>query len=306
MYTNTHLISIIIPVHGSSKTLSRTIESLLAQKLTRISVQIEILLVSDRCNMVTEELLEQLVRKYTIIKRFDSKSAGVNAARNTGISNAAGELLVFLDDDCILPDTDWIERLWKHFQEHDDTDALGGGYIVAGTDDLFDICWNELAAYHILSNLSARNRANALLGGNSAYPKRVFMEHGYFDTNISYGCAETEFIEKLVRNGGKVYYYDDISVYHITTASNKPLEYLIKNFRRGCGRSYIDNLNKVAAPNAIWDNTRLWFIEIVKIMRLNIYRKLFAGVILFTYSLSYWIGYSYGTLFYRFQGRLIR
>ena len=41
---------------------------------------------------------------------------GLSAARNTGISAATGDIVVFLDDDA-SPDPDWLQSLMAHFDK---------------------------------------------------------------------------------------------------------------------------------------------------------------------------------------------
>lgn len=99
-------VSIIVPIYNVEKYLEKCIYSILNQTYQNI----EILLVddcsTDRSGEIARKIeLEDTKCKY--IKR--EKNGGLSAARNTGIENATGEYLAFIDSD------DWVS---KHFIEH--------------------------------------------------------------------------------------------------------------------------------------------------------------------------------------------
>lgn len=96
------MISIIVPVYNSASTLSKCIESLLAQTYP----DLEILLIDDGskdtsgtiCDMYTSQ--DARIRTYHKVNR-----GGVSSARNLGITQAKGEYITFCDaDDSFMPD----------------------------------------------------------------------------------------------------------------------------------------------------------------------------------------------------------
>ena len=97
---NYELISIIVPCFNSGKTLTRTIESIKNQSWQKK----EIILVNDGSN--DEKTLEILnnYKSDRLVKIINQKNKGLSAARNTGVINAKGNYLYFLDSD------DWINE----------------------------------------------------------------------------------------------------------------------------------------------------------------------------------------------------
>lgn len=89
------MISIIVPVYNSEKTLKRCIESLLAQTYS----DIEILLVMDgpvdASIAIGKSYEEKDARIHVLIK----ENEGVSKARNYGLSHAKGEFIQFVDSD---------------------------------------------------------------------------------------------------------------------------------------------------------------------------------------------------------------
>lgn len=92
-------ISVIIPTFNSEKNIKRTIESVLNQNGNH---NLEILICDD-CS--TDNTLE-ICRNYDVKIFVNSEnSGGANRGRNTGIKNATGDVITFLDhDDEWMPD----------------------------------------------------------------------------------------------------------------------------------------------------------------------------------------------------------
>jgi len=94
------MISIIVPVYNASATLSRCVESVLAQRYT----DWELWLVDDGSTDGSGSLCDRWSRKDARIHTVHQPNAGPSAARNRGLASAQGETVSFLDaDDEIHP-----------------------------------------------------------------------------------------------------------------------------------------------------------------------------------------------------------
>lgn len=93
------LISIIIPIYNSEKTIQKTLNSVVNQTYSFF----EVLMIDDASNDESKEI----ALSYTKDERFKlislDKNKGVANARNIGIESANGEYICFLDSD------DWWE-----------------------------------------------------------------------------------------------------------------------------------------------------------------------------------------------------
>lgn len=106
------MISIIVPVYKSEKTLAGCLESLLAQTYGDIEVICVVDGSPDSCGDICDTYAERDSR-VKVIKR---ENGGVSSARNRGIEEASGEFLMFVDsDDTVLPE--YCEKMWKAHQE---------------------------------------------------------------------------------------------------------------------------------------------------------------------------------------------
>lgn len=99
------LVSIIIPVYNAADTLPMCIASLFAQTFR----DIELIFINDCSTDQTREVLLQSISEHQgadICARIidHELNKGVAAARNTGLENASGDYIYFVDAD------DWIEE----------------------------------------------------------------------------------------------------------------------------------------------------------------------------------------------------
>ena len=92
--------SIIVPVYNVEKYLPRCLDSVLDQEFD----DYEIIAVDDESPDNSIDILNEYQKKTEKLKIIRQKNKGLGGARNTGIKEAAGEYLIFLDsDDYISP-----------------------------------------------------------------------------------------------------------------------------------------------------------------------------------------------------------
>ena len=93
---NTHLVSIVVPVYNAARFIDETIQTVLDQTYANW----ELLLVDDKSTDESVKIIHKYQKKDERIKLFKlSENTGAAIARNTGIDNATGRYLAFLDAD---------------------------------------------------------------------------------------------------------------------------------------------------------------------------------------------------------------
>lgn len=103
------IISIVVPIYNSEKTIEKCIVSLIKQSYK----ELEIILVNDGSTDNSLGICRECSKIDKRIKVLDKDNAGVSSARNTGIENATGKYLMFCDSD------DWVNANWcQHFIEN--------------------------------------------------------------------------------------------------------------------------------------------------------------------------------------------
>lgn len=107
-------LSIIIPCYNVEKFVQKCTESILVQQ----GFDFEIILVNDGSKDNTLQFLENLAKKDIRIKIFTQENQGLSGARNTGIENAKGDYIMFVDaDDWLEPNA--FELISSHFNQED-------------------------------------------------------------------------------------------------------------------------------------------------------------------------------------------
>ena len=107
-------LSIIIPCYNVEKFVQKCTKSILVQK----GLEFEIILVNDGSKDNTLQVLQNLAEKDIRIKVVSQENQGLSSARNTGIENAKGDYIMFVDaDDWLEPNA--FELISRHFNHED-------------------------------------------------------------------------------------------------------------------------------------------------------------------------------------------
>lgn len=186
-------VSVIICVH-SSKRCEAMLEAVRSAQCQTAPVE-EIVVVVDH-NPELHAWLAKMLPGVTVIPNVEEP--GLSGARNTGIANAKGGLLLFLDDDAAL-EKDWVRKVSAHFQE---ANVLGvtsrieprwQGARPSWFPDEF--LWVVGCTYEGMRPGRVRN----LIGAAMCVARPVFDSVGAFtpslgraSTGLPMGCEETE------------------------------------------------------------------------------------------------------------------
>lgn len=96
--------SVIIPVYNVANYVEHCISSLVNQTYKNI----EIIIVNDGSTDDSGEIIQRFAQRDSRIKVISQSNSGLSVARNTGLTNATGDYIAFVDGD------DWIdERMFE-------------------------------------------------------------------------------------------------------------------------------------------------------------------------------------------------
>ncbi|WP_420973542.1 glycosyltransferase family 2 protein [Bacillus thuringiensis] len=126
---NQSIVSIITPSYNASSFIKETIQSVQSQTYTNW----EMIIIDDVSKDNTCELIKEEIKKDNRIRLIElQENCGAAIARNTGINNAKGKYIAFLDsDDLWLP-----EKLEKQlaFMQNNDIAFSFTGYQIMNQD----------------------------------------------------------------------------------------------------------------------------------------------------------------------------
>ena len=112
-----HKITVIVPVYNAEKYLKGCLRSLAGQTIRKR--ELEVLLVNDGSTDSSEAICGKFAARHRWARLITQPNGGPSAARNTGIKQAAGRYLMYLDaDDQLSPDS--VRAVRDFFAAHED------------------------------------------------------------------------------------------------------------------------------------------------------------------------------------------
>jgi glucosyl-dolichyl phosphate glucuronosyltransferase len=210
----------------------------------------EIILVIDH-NPV---LFERARRSLTGVRVIENQqSRGLSGARNTGIREARGDVLVFMDEDAAA-EPEWLEHLHAHF-EVESVSGVGGAiepWWVNGKPGWFpeEFNWVVGCTYKGMPTTTAPVRN--LIGANMSYRQSVFSAAGGFTSGIGrigtrpLGCEETELCIRTAQllPQTQFYYEPRAIVHHRVPATRATWRYFF-------ARCYAEGLSKALVSSLV-------------------------------------------------------
>ena len=116
------LISIIVPIYNVSPYLQLCLESIEKQTYPHF----EVLLINDGSRDNSKDICLEFAERDHRFKYIEQQNAGLSAARNTGILNARGEFITFIDGDDFI-ESNYLEELY-HTSLKNDSEIVVGSY----------------------------------------------------------------------------------------------------------------------------------------------------------------------------------
>ncbi len=231
-------ISVILCTYNRCQSLSKALSSVAASTLPP-SVEWEVLVVDNNSCDQTREVVEDFCRRYPARFRYlFEPQRGKSHALQTGIGEAPGDVLAFMDDDVTVEPT-WLQNLTSELHSGEWAGA-GGRIVLQWPPALPD--WLAIEGpwvRHGLPGLDQGHEAKELVGPpfgtNMAFRKEVFRKHGGFrtdlgpspDKQIPIPGEDTEFGRRLIVAGERLRYEPSAVVYHPVLENRIKKKYLL-------------------------------------------------------------------------------
>ncbi|WP_331727179.1 glycosyltransferase (plasmid) [Kitasatospora sp. NBC_00374] len=195
------------------------------------------------------------------------EQVGIARARNTGIGESRGQLLAFLDDDCVPAGT-WLAELRRLSRAHPAKSAFGGPVIGTDSVNLYAQLRDAVYYYETFGSWYVTAAAGAdvmgapyVNGGNSAYRREAITRAGGFDALLpAYSDVELgrrmRLQQHAVLSPGMAIHHDHPSAFRA---------YMLRCWRSGKARALLwahrgypqDRPSAVAravVSNIVWNN----------------------------------------------------
>ena len=239
-------ISVVICTYNNADSLKITIDQLMSQSLTEPNL-FEFIVVDNNSKDHTSSVVHSYRSESVAYYPLSEPRQGLSHARNTGITAAKGEYILFTDDDAELSNN-WLESYLSKLRSTN-ADCIFGRISVIW--DQPKPWWydDRYRGFFAVINygdqaLKVESKSTPFFGKNFCIKKQFLIDMGGFDPELGrkgddlIGGEEILVFNRLVEEKNTVYYFPDIDVGHRL----KPREYTEDNIRKqymACARPIV-------------------------------------------------------------------
>ena len=229
-------ITIVVCTYNRSQQLLSCLESIAGSTLPS-GMEWEVIVIDNNSTDQTRRVVGQVCRRYPGRFRYVfEREQGLSRARNRGIREAQGNIIVFTDDDVTVEAT-WLATLTNALhREH----WIGAGGRVVPVWRNTPPRWLPATERYSLAPLAvvdfpkeAGDLSESPVGANMAFKRGAFDVYGLFRTDLG-RCGsnlisneECEFAERLLTRGERLRYEPTAVVYHPVPESRLQKTYFL-------------------------------------------------------------------------------
>lgn len=219
-------VSIIIPIYNVEAYIKDCLGSVMSQNMTE---GIECILVDDCGKDNSIKIAEQLLKEYNGNISFSvlhhKRNKGLSAARNTGIKEAKGEYLYFLDSDDKISN-DCISSMWSIIEKYGKVDLVQGSYFVEGKEEPISRLWqhgeytsNKKDIKHFLLTYHGKITAaqNRLIRHDFVLKNNLFFKEGIIHEDNYWTFFLAKHVNNMAVCENKTYFH----IYNPNSITNK-------------------------------------------------------------------------------------
>lgn len=206
------------------------------------------------------------------------KGASISQMRNAGASLATGEILGFVDSDCIVS-SDWANKAIEFIA--DDVGIVGGYYGLGDSPGWIEKTWHDLKK-------DVTGEVSFVSAGNMVIKAMLFSEIGGFDESVETG-EDWDFCQRVIGAGYRVINQPSLHVTHL--GNYKSLLGIIKK-ERWYGRGMFSVLKgrKVTRPLLVSYLFLIFLLVTVISLLINLYDVMavsLVSLVLLVFIVSY-------------------
>ena len=219
------MLTVILCTYNRDKYIYNVLKSVADNDYPRQDY--EIVLVNNNSTDNTEGECKRFAADHPDIRfcYFVETNQGLSYARNRGIRESHGDLLVYVDDDATV-NKEYLRTYADFFARNADAVAAGGPILpVYETEEpkWMSHYTRQLITGKLYMGDSEKEFTHGAFpgGGNSCYRKQVFDAVGLFNVELGrkgnslIGAEEKDLYDKMTTRGMKFYYLPTAILYHI-------------------------------------------------------------------------------------------
>ena len=229
------MISVIICTYNREDVLGKCLNHLVNQS----DLDFEWVLINNNSTDSTDSIISEFITENPSIniKYFIELNQGLSYARNRGVKEASGDILVFIDDDS-FPFPNYIQKLKTFLKKYPEAKA-GGGKIVPFWESM-PPSWMSKYLLSLVSAIDIGNKVKLFkgrsfpIGANMFVHKELFEQYGMFNVKLGRkgknmeGAEEKDLFLRIKKANIIVYYVPDVCVEHWVPDSRLTKEFFTK------------------------------------------------------------------------------
>jgi glycosyltransferase involved in cell wall biosynthesis len=221
------VISIVIPTYNRADILAECLDRLAHQR--DVDGLYDIIIVDDGGSDRSSEVVSTFQKNYPgiSVRYFKKENQGQGIARNYGVRQARGDVIIFIGDDILVPD-DFVFRHLEFHRNHPEKNAGLLGFIE------WDHRLPDTPLYTFLTNgsiilgrfgghqfafekLEGRSKASYdfFYTSNISLKRELLLEEPFDENFLAYGWEDIELGYRLMmKHGFRLYFDKNVSVAH--------------------------------------------------------------------------------------------
>ena len=250
-------VSVIISTRDRAPIVPEVLRSLADQDE---GVPFEVIVVDNGSTDATPEVLADWCRDHPTFRTTREDRPGLSRGKNAGIAIARGRLLLFTDDDVLVPPS-WVEAYARFFDAQPGAMVVAGGAIVPIAHDLGP--WPPWLSEDALLDVGLLDHGDQqelrppryVFGANMAVPATVFGSVGTWDEDLGNAPGDrstfedAELQDRVRAAGGTVWFVPDAAVRHrVERGRTSPRAIVANAFGRGRNDFWGERLATAAPP----------------------------------------------------------
>jgi glycosyltransferase involved in cell wall biosynthesis len=223
------MLSVIICTYNRDKYLYNCLKSIAENDF--VSEDYEIILINNNSTDDTEKECRRFEKDFPQVafRYFMETNQGLSFARNRGIAEAKGDILVYVDDDATVNNV-YLKSIADFFNAYPNAYAAGGAILPVYETE--EPRWMSHYTKDLITGYKYNGEKIRLFrngdypgGGNSAYRKVVFEQIGLYNTDLGrkgdslIGAEEKDIYDKMRKNNMPFFYLPKMILYHIIPPS---------------------------------------------------------------------------------------
>lgn len=234
----TYTATVAICTYNRANLLQLCIESVSLIHFPR--KDFEILVVDNNSTDNTAEVCSTFASLYPDLnfRYVLERQQGVGHTRTRGAKEAKGEIVAYIDDDC-LADANWLKEIVAFYKGHPEAMSTGGKiipkYLVPVAGWFGKYFWGLVGNYDLGNKVFQMKGVRYPSGANMHFRKTAFERYGYFDGKLGrsgkslMAGEEKAMYLKLIQANEKVFYLPQVIVFHHVEGNKFDKNYVRKH-----------------------------------------------------------------------------